>query len=59
MSRSDQLMAWVREHLDSDGLIDRWVLRAKGREFGLRNTNHLFAANPRMIRVGERMARPL
>ena len=51
---SAELLRWVWETV-REGDIDRWRLAEKGRECGLRSTNHLFGTQfPAMIRTGER-----
>ena len=59
-SRSQRLMAWIRAHLDDRGQIDRRLVQAKAREFGLSSANHLYGTeHPMMVQVpGTRYGRP-
>jgi len=60
-SISTRLMIWVRKNLDDRGEINRWQVKKKANEMGLRTANHLYGTeNPRMIKVeGTQMARPI
>ncbi len=54
---SGKLLRWVWDTV-GEGDIDRWQLAAKGREYGLRSTNHLFGTQfPAMVKTAERTGR--